>query len=651
LSLFPDDKLVIAGDFNDFPTRFLSENFNLVNCVTVPTRKDAILDNVWIDDRLSSFYPVSADVGPPLQNSDHNCIFLRSLCSLPLHEDRRATLVWDFRHSNICEYLRRLSLVDFEIITKENTVNDMCAKFYDLLSECLSAVPCETVYFSSRDKPWMTPILKLMIDKRWKAFRERNWSAYKHYKAKVSIEIKNAKRIWCEKNSKSPRGLWSVVSSLRGAQTKDTWQRLVLDNGDMKTFLERLTAEFCSNYNADVDVDLLPLNDVEWDFFVTPESISLHLSHLNLRKAVGPDQIPPLLLKVGAQFLCRPLAEIFNSSISNRIFPILFKHANVCPIPKSSRPTLRDFRPISLLPVISKIFETLILDHTKGKLFSCYGKNQHAYRPLGSTTSALIELCEYVTESLDYKQTCVVNMFCLDLSKAFDKLHHHRLINFLSGCGFNHGFLRWLYSYLSSRTFCVKVMNTFGSTVASPSGVPQGSVLGPFLFAAFMGSIKFPFKNVKCVKYADDVTIIEALCQNEISSISLDYCESVFREQGLFVNRSKCKQMCLRRSRVPYSSHVLSGFSEVTSMRILGVIFSDSFKWDDQISQILKSASKRLYLIRRLKDYLCNKDLTRVYHCIITSLFLYASPVYGHLPSSLLSKLEKFQKRAHRLIC
>ena len=86
-------------------------------------------------------------------------------------------------------------------------------------------------------------------------------------------------------------------------------------------------------------------------------------------------------------------------------------------------------------------------------------------------------------------------------------------------------------------------------------------------------------------------------------------------------------------------------------MKILGITFSDSLKWDHHISNILSVASKRLYVIRRLRDFVKPKDIIHVYHAIITSVFMYASPVFVSLPSKLLSKLERFQKRAHKIIC
>ena len=98
-------------------------------------------------------------------------------------------------------------------------------------------------------------------------------------------------------------------------------------------------------------------------------------------------------------------------------------------------------------------------------------------------------------------------------------------------------------------------------------------------------------------------------------------------------------------------SHLNCGFMLVSSLKILGITMADQFKCDTQASSLLKTASQRLYVIRCLKDSLSREELVRVYHAIITSVFLYASPVYGCLSSTLLSKLERFQRRAHRIVC
>ena len=649
LSLYPDVKVVMAGDFNDFRSGFLSEQFGFVNTVHDSTRHTAILDQIWIDNDLRPHYAPSATVGPPIRNSDHNCVLLSPVFE-SMSDSHHSTVVWDYRTSHISEYLRRLSCTDFTEAVCSTTVDDMCVKFYDALIWPLSAIPRHVVHFSSNDKPWITPVLKLLINLRWNAFREKNWSAYLHYKMKVKMEISKAKRIWSKKQSMTTRGLWTIVKEVRGSKQNDPWHKLIDEHGSLDVLLNLLSTEFSKNFNLTMDSELLSLEEDSWSISVSAECVYHHLSHLSSRKAIGPDGFPPKLLNIGAQFLCQPLAVIFNRSIETQTFPNIFKCANVCPIPKQGSTSVSNFRPISLLSPISKIFERIVLAHVKTDLISCFGSNQHAYRPLGSTTTALVSLCDHITTALDRKETTAVNVYCLDLSRAFDKLQHHRLINYLRDCGLDHGFLRWLLSYLQSRSMRVKVKNVLGHSVAIPSGVPQGSVLGPFLFSAFMGSIDFSSEHVKCVKYADDVTIVETVAERRPSSITFEDCEKMFSQKGLVLNKSKCKLLRLKRSS-SCNVYSKSGFIEVASVKILGITLTDNFKWDSSITANLKNASRRLYIIRCLKNFLSGHELVNVYHALITSLLMYASPCYGRLPRTLLDKFEIFQKRAHRLIC
>ena len=654
LSVYPDSKLVFAGDLNDISTDFLQEQLCLENTVTVPTRGGAILDQIWIDPELRRFYPNPAIVGSPLANSDHACVLLLPFSSQSIISPSslsRSTLVWDYRESNVCEYLRRLSCVDFSSIENACNVDDMCKIFYDLLLKCISAIPCEFATLTVRDKHWMTPVLKCLINKRWRAFHEKNWPEYNHYKEKVRTEILKAKRLWVMKQSNTPRGLWQVVKVFRGSTVNEPWLHLLEEyNNDFKKLLQALSNKFLNNYNSDNDVYLQPLSAENWRFFVSPKMIYDHLIKLNIRKSSGPDCIPPKLLSIGAKFLCGPLSLIFNKSITTKTFPMCFKLANVCPIPKCRSPSISDFRPISLLSPLSKILEKIVLEHMKSDLLRCYGANQHAYRPYGSTTSALVEIHDSIVTALDENDTCAVNVFCLDLTKAFDKLQHNRLINFLNVQGFNNGFLQWLLSYLSCRNIRVKLMDSYGPLVSVPSGVPQVSVLGPYLFAAFIGCIDFCDVNLKCIKYADDITIIERLSKNFAPSIFLDHCELVFRGVDLQVNRLKCKQMCIKRSRV-FACDTNSGFLLAPAIKILGVTFDEHLNWNQHVTSILKTASQRLFLIRSLKFSLSRRDLVLVYHSLVTSVLLYASPVFGRLSVSLLNRFERFQRRAHRLIC
>ena len=141
----------------------------------------------------------------------------------------------------------------------------------------------------------------------------------------------------------------------------------------------------------------------------------------------------------------------------------------------------------------------------------------------------------------------------------------------------NHAFLKWLLSYLSSHSFCVRVNDKFGETVPLPSGVPQGSVLGPYLFAAFMGCVSFDdFSSIHAIQYADDVTLVETIrydCQDTISFCEID---TKSLNAGLCLNRNKCKDIVISRS-PSISIPIDPSITRVNTLRILGVTFMDTF--------------------------------------------------------------------------
>ena len=150
------------------------------------------------------------------------------------------------------------------------------------------------------------------------------------------------------------------------------------------------------------------------------------LVHLKRPKATGADDIAPRLRKKGAPWLCTPRREISNPSISESTFPKVIEIAEVCPIPMNSQPVLKAFRPISLLSTLSQRFEQLVLDHD---LLNLYEQQQHPFRPLASTTRALIDIVASLSSHLDSRETFAGHVTCLDLTKALDKLHHNRLLN------------------------------------------------------------------------------------------------------------------------------------------------------------------------------------------------------------------------------
>ena len=181
--------------------------------------------------------------------------------------------------------------------------------------------------------------------------------------------------------------------------------------------------------------------DEPWHVEFNQKDVEQALRSLKIGKSIGCDEVPNRLLREGAELLSYPIYQIFRRSIRDRIFPECWKLADIIPMPKKRTPSLTDFRPISLTPVISKIFESLILRSVYPHILSLFGPSQHAFRKYGSTVSALIHMHDSITRYLDSVDVAAVRMTCLDLTKAFDMMRYDILLNRLHASGVNRGFI------------------------------------------------------------------------------------------------------------------------------------------------------------------------------------------------------------------
>ncbi|MEL7309267.1 MAG: endonuclease/exonuclease/phosphatase family protein, partial [Pseudomonadota bacterium] len=236
LSLCPDLKMMICGDFNTFDSRIFEQNFSLYNCVKAPTRQASFLDQIWISCNLRDFYNDEAVIGPPLDSSDHQTVFLfsnQSFCKV-----KKIVKLWDFRRSNVDRFLYLLSITNFSSILESGCcVDELCQVFYEHLDVAMSFVPSSYVMLSTSDKPWITPLLKHLINERWKAFRGKDWRLYQHYKDKVKREIKKAKTTWARRQISSSKHIWKVVNEIRGSKRSCNLQTLINEFGSKESML------------------------------------------------------------------------------------------------------------------------------------------------------------------------------------------------------------------------------------------------------------------------------------------------------------------------------------------------------------------------------------------------------------------------------
>ena len=243
-----------------------------------------------------------------------------------------------------------------------------------------------------------------------------------------------------------------------------------------------------------------------------------YIRKLKNKKSFTNDGITSLILKRYIDIFTPILCKIFNKCVSLSIFPTLLKKTTVIPLFKSGlRNDFGNYRPISLLSNISKLFEKVIFDRMLCFIESIniIHHNQYGFMKKRSCNDAVLHLTEYITKKLDKRLKCLT--IFLDLKKAFDTVNHNFLIQKLYYMGFRSNFLKLIESYLYNRQQCVKINNNYSEFNVIESGIPQGSVLGPLLFILYINDIFFAIKNCEIICYADDTSL--TLCSNSMESL------------------------------------------------------------------------------------------------------------------------------------
>ncbi len=378
-----------------------------------------------------------------------------------------------------------------------------------------------------------------------------------------------------------------------------------------------------------------------------------------MSKASGPDSVGNKFIKILCDSVVEPLTVFFNYSLDHGVFPSKWKHANVTPIfKKGDMSTVTNYRPVSLLSCLSKVFEKAVSNRLISyiKENNLISANQSGFMPDDGTTNQIVKIVDYILQGFDSgKDTIAV---FLDISKAFDRVWHKGLMVKLRNNGIKGNLLKWFQSYLTGRTQQVVINGCTSDPLPVTSGVPQGSVLGPILFLLFIDDLT---DDLICNNnlFADDASLAERVnnleesatrVNNDLRTIQMwadKWLVSFNHLKTVFVYFS------LRNVGVVKPILIFCGtiIKEAPSHTHLGITLTNTLDWTEHINQILTKASKRLFFLKSLSRKLPRMTLLTLYNSMIRSTLEYGCVVFGELPAILSQKLERLQYRAGLAIC
>ena len=393
-------------------------------------------------------------------------------------------------------------------------------------------------------------------------------------------------------------------------------------------------------------------------FDCVSDEVCAALKNLKTHTATGADGITSWMLKSFAAEIAPSIASLFNLSISSGKVPAAWKCSNIVPIPKdnSKANNVHFYRPISLLPIISKVLERHIYTHllefvNSGNLLS---DQQFGFRKGRSTVVPLLLSTHQWHSYLEKKQKVACVFF--DIKKAFDSVPQQALLNKLYHLCIPKPLFVWLTNYLRLRFQRVVLKGVSSTWLPVSSGVPQGSILGPLLFLLYINNItclRFS-SNTKILLFADDIMLYKPISsngdfeafQNDINLINQWMCNN-----HLNLNAGKTKFLLISRSKSSVNTcpnlHVNGlPIERVHHFKYLGVWISDDLSWSKHIEFVSCKARRLLgYLYRMFSPHCSLEAILHMYKCQVLPILEYGCIVWDpHLKKDqlLLENIQKF---------
>ncbi|MES9882038.1 MAG: reverse transcriptase family protein, partial [Sedimenticola sp.] len=694
-------EIIILGDMNknllcdQISAEWLNfiHSLGLSQMVAEPTRVTSTTSTL-IDHVYTNYEENISEVKvSKLCTSDHYAITCNRKLNYCVGKNSHQSITYrSFKHFNEPAFVTELNSVPWEVIQNFEHIDDILETWMTLFLDVVNKhAPLRVHRIKKKIQPdWLSAEILDIIKERNKCKINGQIEQYKFLRNKVSAMIQTSKtdsyKSKIEQGKDDPRSIWKLFKEF-GASKNDGCSENILGIKDENNILctEKVNvANIFNNYFVNIASKLKEncsySNSEELKAFINsniPNNVNFSipeinetfvytfLSNLDLSKATGLDFIGPRLLKISSAHITNSVTYIVNKSITSSTFPKSWKQAKVNPLYKSgAKDEVNNYRPISILPTLSKLIEKWIQRHLMEYLnsFNLLHQTQSGFRAGHSTESALIVLIDHFLQAIN--QGKLVGCILVDFRKAFDLVDHKILLEKLKMYKCSEQCVKWFQSYLEQRSQIVSINGERSEGLSIQYGVPQGSILGPVLFLLFINDL--PLMLSETVKgtdlYADDTSIYDIQSdkfelQNNLQQ-ALGKLGKWCKSNGMLLNTDKTKVMLLttRQKRTSMADKTLElkydniDLHMTTGDKILGIHVDENLQWNDHFKLICKKVSTYLWLLSRIRPYLSIELRTLFYKAYIQPHFGYCSIVWGKSSCLNVAKITKLQRRACKLI-
>lgn len=700
-----ENSCIISGDFNvnllevqenKNTYEFLSHQFchGFQPTVTLPTRifgnKASLIDNIFqkVPNHISTKSAILiSDI------SDH----FPQLMGINMHSKLKENKHIYIRKSGPSQFEHfQLKLHEAQLDCKIDQSNEANPHTnYTIINEHLCRLseecfPIKQVRFNRKThfiNPWMTSSLLNSINTKNKLFKltkttNHNSARYKdvveQYKA-FDLTLKKVLRFakkeyfaqYFQQNKYNMIKTWKKIKELISNGNCSGCQNEFIHNNNIIKDPKQIAITF-NNFFATVGQkysDAIPkLTGTSFSDYLGPrtencmdfQKLSVQqvceiVKNLKNKDSCGHDGISVKLLKHIFPIIANTITTVLNQCLQANTFPDQLKIAKIAPIFKTGEKNkFENYRPISILPAVSKVFEKAmanqLVDHLKTN--NILYRSQYAYRQNHNTELAAAEFIDKVVNDLDNKASPLA--IYIDLSKAFDTINHTILLDKLEHYGIRNGALDLFRSYLHNRRQYVAYNNSTSNMVDISIGVPQGSILGPILFTIYMNDFVNSSSTFDFILYADDTTLYTDVKKVNEQSINVELQKIVkwLNVNKLSINAKKTKMMLFHISKKPKSPQVkLNGVvvEDVSHFKFLGIMIANNLSWTAHLMYLANKLAKATFILNKLKNFLPINILKILYFSLFHCHLNYGIIIWGHVLNDT-DLISKRQKRVIRII-